>query len=159
MNREDLRLLLSDFPLVDKQDGLLDGIDAAFFATFHSPERPAQIGRYVLGEWCVVISVDAAKDLADAPNSSYENGESTSYAPGHEEGNGYVEQLSLDEFLRGAVLRAQDWTHVLLRDGREQRRRSRLREAEARRRRRWRRLVDVLVAAGLAGLLWWGWPS
>lgn len=156
MNREDLRLLLCDFPLVEKQAGDLEGIDAAFFATFHTPERPAEIGRYVLGEWSVVITVDAQLEAAETANSSFLDGESTSYAPGHEEGNGYVEHLSLDAYLRGAVLQAQSWTHVLLRDAREHRRRERQRDLEAKRRARRRRAVDLMLLAGLVALLWIG---
>lgn len=156
MNREDLRLLLSDFPLVEKQEGELEGVDAAFYATFHRPGRPAEIGRYVLGQWSSVITVDEHLDRAETAHSSFIDGESTSYAPGHEEGNGYVESLNLDAYLRGAVLQAQAWTHVLLRDARELRRRERARIAEERGRVRRRRAVDVALLAGL-GLLLWMW--
>ena len=156
-NREDLRLLLSDFPLVDPERDTLEGLDAAFSVTFHAPERPARVRRFVMGDWSTVLTVDADRDEAQAAHSWYADGESTSHAPGHEESNGCIEAMSLDMFIERTVLGAQTWTHVLLRDARELRRRKQVAAREEKRRRRVRWAVDAGLVLLLGALIWKVW--
>lgn len=155
MNRDDIQAILEDYPLLEFPPGeRIDppgNCEAAFYVIFHTPDRPAEIGRIVFGRPSRIITVEMDRDEADAPNSYYQSGESTAYAPGHEEGNGFVQSIDLEGYLREEIQRAANWMPVALRDARDARQYARKRrEIERQSIRREQRMT---AAYGLACVL------